>query len=318
MDKRPLFTIFTATYNRKDLLPRAYESVKKQTFRDFEWLIIDDGSTDGTGELVRQWQAEADFPIVYKWQVNGGKHTAFDEATRIHRGELITALDSDDEMVPQSLERYKFHWDKLTPEEKDQTGCIICLTSDQNGNIVGDKFPKDWQITDLMKMYIGSHRIKGEKGGLIKSETFKMYPYPEEIRNVYIPEEVFLQKMAKDWKVLCINEVLRIYWVDERDDHDGDNMMKPKNFRGNRLLHLAYLNYTMRLFWREPRKFVANAAYFVKLSLHLGIGIGQQFKEIRTASGKLLWLVALPFGIGLYLKDRKRVESITRNSIVPQ
>ena len=57
---------------------------------------------------------------------------------------MITALDSDDEMVPQTLERYKFHWDKLTTEEKNQIGCIICLTSDQNGNIVGDKFPKEF------------------------------------------------------------------------------------------------------------------------------------------------------------------------------
>lgn len=301
--KAPFFTIFTATYNRKQLLARAYESVKKQTFRDFEWLIIDDGSTDGTGDLVKQWQAEADFPIRYKWQKNGGKHTAFDEATRIHRGQLITALDSDDEMVPESLERYKFHWDKLSAKDQERVGCIICLTRDQDGNVVGDRFPKDVQIVDLMRMYIVD-KIKGEKGGLIKSQVFKMYPYPEEIRNVYIPEEVFLQKMAKDWKALCLNEVLRIYWIDHRDDHDGDNMTKPKNFPGNRLLHLAYLNYTMRLFWNAPRRFFANAVYFVKLSYHLGIGAGTQFREVKTFSGRLLWLAAFIPGYIFYWRHR--------------
>src|SRR5664279_2579110 len=95
-NSNPLFTLFTATFNRKILLSRAYESVKKQTLRDFEWVIIDDGSTDGTGEMVKQWQAEADFPLIYKWQPNGGKHTAFNALSKIARGEFIVSLDSDD------------------------------------------------------------------------------------------------------------------------------------------------------------------------------------------------------------------------------
>jgi glycosyltransferase involved in cell wall biosynthesis len=302
---KPFFTIFTATFNRKHLLPRAYESIKTQTFRDFEWLVIDDGSTDGTEELIKQWQAKADFPIIYKWKPNGGKHTAFNEAIRIHRGALVTVLDSDDEMVPETLERYKFHWDSLLHEQKEKVGCMMCLTNDQEGNIVGDRFPEDSKIVDLMKIYLAS-KIKGEKGGLVKSEVFKMYPYPEEVRNVYIPESVFQHKISKDWKTLCINEVLRIYWIDKREDHDGAKMLTKENYAGNQLLHIAYLNYSMRLFWNAPKIFFANSMYYIKLSFHLGEGITQQFKSIQTFSGRLLWLVSLPVGYIMYLKTRKK------------
>jgi glycosyltransferase involved in cell wall biosynthesis len=300
----PFFTIFTATYNRKLLLSRAYESIKKQTFRDFEWLIIDDGSTDGTEELVKQWQAENTIPIIYKWKANGGKHTAFNEAIRMHKGFLVTALDSDDEIVPETLERYKFHWDNLPPSQKEKVGCMMCLTRDQQGNIVGDYFPVSLQMVDLMKIYLVK-KIKGEKGGLITSTVFKMYPYPDNVNNVYVPEEVFQQKLSKDWKTICINEVLRIYWIDERGDHDGENMTRPKNYPGNRLLHLTYLNCSMRLFWYVPKIFFANTVLFIKLSFHLRKGINQQWKDITTVSGKILWLISLPVGYMFYLKSKK-------------
>lgn len=300
---RPLFTIYTATYNRKHLLPRAYASVKAQTFRNFEWLIIDDGSTDGTEELVRSWQGEVDFPIIYKWQPNGGKHTVLNTAMGILRGDLVTSLDSDDEMLPETLERFKFHWEQLSDDELKVVGCLVCLSEDQEHQIYGDKFPKDRQIVDLMDMYLVKN-IKGEKGGFVKRQVFISHPYQEGVKKVYVPEEVFIQKMAKDWKALCVNESLRVYWVDKRDDHDGANMTKPKNYPGNRLLHLAFLNYTMRLFWKKPRVFFANAVYFVKLSFHLGIGISSQYKEISNFSGRMLWLLSLPLGYMLYLKEK--------------
>jgi glycosyltransferase involved in cell wall biosynthesis len=315
MDKtKPFFTIYTATYNREKLLPRAYESVKKQTFRDFEWLILDDGSTDGTAELVKKWQAEADFPIIYEWQNNGGKHIALNAIIETFNGEFVVSLDSDDEMVPETLERFKYHWDILPEEDKKVVGWFMCLSKDQDGTTYGDRFPKDVQVCDGIKMYLVT-KIKGEKGGAIKGEAFKMYRYPPDVRNVYVPEEVFMQMLAKDWKALCINEVLRVYWVDKREDHDGQNMNKPKNYKGNRLLNLAYLNYTMRLFWYVPRIFYANAAYYVKLSLHLGYGVRKQWTDIHTFSGKLLWLAALLPGYILYRKDRNHVVPVRTKEI---
>jgi glycosyltransferase involved in cell wall biosynthesis len=170
-NRKPLFTIFTATYNRKYLLPRAFESVKSQKFRDFEWVVIDDGSTDGTGELVQQWQKEVDFPLIYQWQANGGKHTAFNALAKLARGEFVLSLDSDDEFTPDALERYKYHWDNLTPEQRSQIGCMMCLVKDQHGNVVGESFPINKEIADFWELYLARH-IRGEKGAALVTDVY--------------------------------------------------------------------------------------------------------------------------------------------------
>lgn len=304
--KSPQFSIFTATYNRKDLLPRAYESVKRQTLRDFEWIIIDDGSKDGTGDMVRQWQAEADFPIIYQWQPNGGKHIAFNAVSKYARGEFVLSLDSDDEFVPETLERYKYHWDSLMPEQRAQIGCIMCLVEDQHGKIVGESFPKQTEIVDFWELFL-RRKVRGEKGAALVADVYRQFLYPEDIRNVYMPEGIFLHRMSVKWKTYCVNEVLRIYWTqDERADHDGDRMKTKANWPGNHLYHLAFLNYTMRQFWSAPRIFIANAVYYSKLSFHLGQGVGRQYRNLTNGSAKLLWLLCLPVGYALYLRDRNK------------
>jgi len=99
----PVFTIFTATFNRAGTLTRVYEGLCSQTYRDFEWLIIDDGSTDATGEMVSRWRGEATFSIRYYWQENRGKHVAHNVALEKAQGEFFIVLDSDDSIVPDAL-----------------------------------------------------------------------------------------------------------------------------------------------------------------------------------------------------------------------
>src|SRR5437762_2817315 len=97
-----IFTVFTPTYNRAGTLPRVYESLKAQTFRDFEWIIVDDGSADSTQELVQSWIGDLDFPIRYFRQQNQGKHVAVNLGVKEARGEFFLNLDSDDACVPEA------------------------------------------------------------------------------------------------------------------------------------------------------------------------------------------------------------------------
>ena len=94
-----LLTILTPTYNRAGMLPQLYNSLKKQACKDFEWVIVDDGSTDNTQEVVKAWLLGSDFPIRYFYKENGGKHTALNYAVQKIESELTFIVDSDDTLT---------------------------------------------------------------------------------------------------------------------------------------------------------------------------------------------------------------------------
>ena len=298
-----LFTVFTPTYNRKELLHRVYNCLKNQTFRGFEWVIIDDGSTDGTGELISQWQKEANFSIVYQWQPNQGKHIAFNAVAKIAKGELLTSIDSDDEIVPIALERLKFHWDNFTAKERETICGISFNSKDQFGKLVGTEFPKAYEIMDLMGMYF-INNIKGDKGGMLQTKVLKQYPFPEHIKNVYVPEGSFMYQVAKDWKMCFINETLRIYWLEERPDSLSTFSTTVKNYAGSHYSNMCFLNYNMRFLFKRPKLVMGQAMHYARLSFHLHKSIKKQFASIKPFAAKLLWACFMPIGFVFFLKDK--------------
>src|SRR5260370_1633948 len=181
MNYRYVFTVFTRTFNRSQTLSRVYEGLRLQTFRDFEWLIVDDGSTDGTKEIVEKWQTESAFVIRYIYQENQGKLAAFNHGVQEARGELFVTLDSDDACVPQALERLKYHWDGIPTAEKDKFSAVTALCKDQNGRLVGDEFPRDVLDFDSIEL-VFKYNVKDEKWGFHRHDGFKQFPFPK-IRN---------------------------------------------------------------------------------------------------------------------------------------
>ncbi len=159
---RHVFTVFTATFNRARVLHRVYDSLRTQTFRDFEWLVVDDGSTDGTGALVEAWRAEANFPIRYRYQENRGKHVACNRAVAEARGRFFLTLDSDDACVPQALARLNRYWEEIPEREQPGFSAVTVLCMDEAGRIVGDRFPR--RITDSDPLEVPFRlKVRGEK-----------------------------------------------------------------------------------------------------------------------------------------------------------
>src|SRR5215472_6221715 len=138
------FTVFTPTYNRAHTLARVYESLLDQTYDNFEWLVIDDGSTDTTCNLIAHFQKCAKFPVVYKRLYrNRGKHIAHNKALKHARGEFLLVADSDDWIVPNALERMDYHWHRLSLLcDPEAFVGVAGLCADCNGVIVGDKYPQ--------------------------------------------------------------------------------------------------------------------------------------------------------------------------------
>ncbi len=130
-------TVYTPTYNRAKLLPRLYESLKNQTFKDFEWLIIDDGSTDNTEDIVKSFAAENAIRIRYVKKENGGKYTAQWKAYQIAETPYITEIDSDDALMPDAVENFENAWIDIELHKEDHIAKVSMFAVDGDGKTIG-------------------------------------------------------------------------------------------------------------------------------------------------------------------------------------
>ena len=296
-----VFTVFTATYNRAHTLDRVYDSLKAQTYRDFEWLIVDDGSTDNTRELVEQWQQKNLVPIRYIYQENAHLHIAFNRGVQEAQGELFMKLDSDDSCEPQALERFKYHWDAISLDQKEKFSAVTCLCKDTNGQIVGDIFPFNPTDSDSLEIHY-RFKVKGEKWGFHRTDVLRDFVCGEELIRTNLPEDVRWSKIAKKYKTRFVNEALRIYWTDQPSIVRNSQHPR-KNAIGAQLNHLDILNDYTEWFHFDPLSFLRSAVHYSRFSFHLGIKISQQISHVKTLIGKILWVIALPLGYLVYLKD---------------
>ncbi|MGB8690237.1 MAG: glycosyltransferase family 2 protein [Microcoleus sp.] len=296
-----VFTVFTPTYNRRHTLHRVYDSLKAQTYRDFEWLIVDDGSTDNTRELVEQWQQENLVPIRYIYQENGHLHIAYNRGVREAQGELFLKLDSDDSCEPQALERFKYHWDAIPPDQKEKFSAVTCLCKDPDGKILGNLFPFNPTDSDSLEIRY-RFNVTGEKWGFHRTDVLLQFLIHEKKIGFYIPEGVRWAKIAKKYKTRYVNEALRTYWADQSSIIR--NSEHPQKYAiGKQIYSSNVLNEQTEWFRFAPLIFLRSGVQYSRFSFHLGTKISQQIANIKTPIGKILWLIALPLGYLVYLKD---------------
>jgi glycosyltransferase involved in cell wall biosynthesis len=300
----PLFTVFTPTYNRAHTLHRVYNGLCAQTLRDFEWLVVDDGSTDNTAKLIADWADAADFPIRYLKQEHSGKHIAHNLAVREARGQFFLPLDSDDACAPAALERMAYHWKTIPDSDEGLYSGIDGLCSDQHGDIVGDRFPSDPFDTTLReRRYV--HRIRGEKWGSTLTEIVRQFPFPELPGAQFTPEGSVWLEIAKTYKIRCVNEVFRIYYVD--DVPTGATLSKRRRFDDDAPGHLHYylwlLNNDLGYFFHSPGPFV-KAAVMLPIAAHFaGQTLGSALKSLHKVQAKILVLLGLPISYLLFAVD---------------
>jgi glycosyltransferase involved in cell wall biosynthesis len=306
MPEQTLITVFTATYNRAHTLHRVFESLRAQTLRDFEWLVIDDGSTDGTQKLVTGWARAADFPIRYLRQDHAGKHFGHNRALVEARGRFFVVLDSDDAFVPDALEKLARLWDTIPECERHSFYSVGGLCRDQNGAIVGDRVPTDPFDADLREMtYV--HGIFGEKVILAQTDVLRRYPFPE-IPGTYVPEGLVWLDIAKNFKTRWSNEVVRIYYV---NDPETGTTVTQRGSRGHHALGRWYfyiwlLNNDLEYFAGAPLPFVKAAARLPVVGWLSGQTLRQSFMSLKSGGAKLLLLATLPLSALLYVVERVR------------
>lgn len=297
------FTVFTPTFDRADRIGRVRDSLEAQTFRDFEWLIVDDGSTDGTRELVERWKRDARFQIRYLYQANAGKHVAFNRAVREARGALFLPLDSDDACVPEALERLLYWWEQIPEGERGGFSAVTALCRDQAGRLVGTRFPESpFDGTSIELRW--RHRVRGEKWGFQLTDVLRRHPFPEPEGARYVSESYVWRAIdSSGYKTRFVNEVLRIYWTDEAGKADVSTLSRSV-LQGRMVVHAQTLDDLARWFPVHPAAFVSAAVNLSRYGLQRGMRLPAILGTVRRPWAKVLVAALLPLGAALSVRDR--------------
>jgi len=286
------FTVFTATYNRGHTLHRVYESLLAQTLQDFEWLIVDDGSTDDTEARVREMMAEDRMRIRYIKKANGGVHTAHNVAIKQARGELFLRLDSDDACVPHALETLLGQWLQIPESLRHGYSGVSCLSMRPTGEVVGDAYPVDgWDSN-----YAILQSLRGDKWGFHRLDVLREHRFPEFAGERFCPEGLVWARLHDTYKTRCFNTPLEICFIS--DDSITSSMTRTR-YRSPKGTALYYHEQMNRF---GSFRALRHAINYVRFSPANG-GIR---RAIRNATRKGLVLFALPLGLALHVRDRRR------------
>lgn len=254
--KSSFITIFTPTYNRKDLIERLYQSLLQQTQKNFEWLVVDDGSTDDTEKIFEQLLSEQKpFSIRYTKQENGGKHRAINRGVKNAKGELFFIVDSDDYLTEDAIDKIN-NWIGTLDGSKKWAG-ISGLRGFSKDKIVGQRNGKHFFV-DAKNSERRKYKLLGDKAEIYFTDVLKEYPFPEISSENFISEELVWNAIARDGYYLrWFNEI--IYICDYLEGGLTKNNTKDKCNPQGRLLWAKGQLETYPNSWRD--RFLAIGIY---------------------------------------------------------
>ncbi len=217
-DAKPLVSIFTPVYNRNKIIERPLNSVKNQDYKNFEYIIIDDGSTDGVEKKIHKYMDEVDFPVIFIRKVNGGVHTARNKAYIIARGEYLISLDSDDELLPNAVSTFLNAWESIPKDKVNEYREVVGLLENQDHKIVGNYFPDDINAKDKKTAQKLCNATKGDHSCMSITKILKENLFPEPKGVKFVGENIIWRRLDKVYRAYYINEVTGINHQ-EGDDH---------------------------------------------------------------------------------------------------
>lgn len=244
----PLVTIITSNYNRREVLYRCMRSIESQTFRDLEYIVVDNGSSVSFDDIMEKFMAEATIPIMFVKRNNGiGRQSGRNSAIRRARGEYLAILDSDDEYLPNGIERLVKAWMQIPEEKRQEYREVCCLVQDEYGHQIGPKFPEHINnlshlaaLAVVMKPEYSCEHANMSRTILLKENLF---PEPEGVSNYQ--ECIIWWKLSKHYKSYFFNDIAKRYYTSSsdsitNDDKKGINYM---NSIGSYFTYLYYLNH---------------------------------------------------------------------------
>ncbi|HEY3063172.1 MAG TPA: glycosyltransferase family 2 protein [Chloroflexota bacterium] len=291
-----VISVVTPTFNRAHLLGRLYASLCEQTFSDFEWLVVDDGSTDDTAAQLERWQREGRIALRTLKQANSGKHVALNRAAEHADATFCAVIDSDDWYKPEALERLVHHWNAIPTDQQAHFANVEGLRAYADGRLIGSPFPNDVLDSDTFEVRycLG---VTGDTVGMYRTDVLRLFPFPENLGR-FVPEALVWSRIASVYRSRFINEVL------------GFVEYQPGGLSDRGLAQQVHAAPAWSAFYGElaatPRQLPSGtrlraSAQHVRYMLHARSC--QPFRPLYRP----LWLAGVPIGVGLYLRDRRRL-----------
>jgi glycosyltransferase involved in cell wall biosynthesis len=257
----PVISVFTTVYNRRSTIKRAIDSVERQTYRNFEYVIVNDGSRENIDDIVSDFMNHTQIPVMYIKKANGGVHTARNRAIRAVRGIYQTEVDSDDELTPDALETFLNTWKRIPRDDQDKYREIVAQCMDENGNRVGKPFPDGinqlpWDMARKLCDATGGEHI-GCNLTKIRKENY--WPEPEGI--THVSPDILWKKLDQSYKSYYINDIVRIYHTETEGSISNSKVRSVQYCKNHQWMQCYYLNHsdiyveTMKRYWKTILKY---------------------------------------------------------------
>lgn len=310
LDDKVWMTIFTPTYNRREQLPRLYDSLKQLISKSdkygeriiWDWIIVDDGSEDDTRSLIESWIKEDELPIVYYYQENAGKHTAFNFAVEKARGETFLCIDSDDTLFPDALVTFYDTWQSIPDAEREKLKGVTARAIDPaTGKLAGTPLPHSPLIANAQDIRF-RYRVKGEMCGFNRTDILRQFPFPVAEKMSFMPESIVWYTIGKEYDEVFIDNPVREYFDDAANS-------VTKGYHDRRAHQNYYLwsfevkNLSKKYFLTSPKEMIKP---FVGMTMD-GLRTKRSFGQILNDSGSI-WnkiLVVALSPVGFVLSRRK-------------
>ena len=305
-----MITVFTPTYNRGNLLNRLYQSLCKQNYKEFEWIIVDDGSLDDTSSIVNIIQDKhpyGDFSILYYKKENGGKHTAVNTGVQKAHGDLFFIADSDDILPPNALQTVAGVWEQTKYD--NSIGGICGFDGDINdGSLIGTGFPKE---VHLLNIELSNHinigyidattrdvrfklKVDGDMKEVFRTSVLREFPFPEIKGERFCPEVLVWNRIASKYKLRHINKI--IYLVEYQQDGITSAITRSRMNSpiASTMTYAEMLDYNISLKWK-----IRSAINYWRFKYCI------KNKSLKAPTVKWYWRLFQLVGLLIHLKDNR-------------
>lgn len=305
----PIFSIVTPTFNSSKYIHRVFESAASQTFRQFEWIVIDDASLDDTLEIVRGYQRSAAFPIsIIEKRANRGLLDSYNIGVAAAQGEFFVGMGHDDRFKENSLQFFWDAWNAIPLTDRHRFCSLTVQCCDELG-AVAESFPFDGMDSNFLEMYF-VHKRRAEQWSIYRTDVLREFPFPSEYR---LGEGVFAWfPMAERYQSRFFNVPLRTYYRDNPDSLT--NTLNPRKYAKEMLqVSLRMFNFTAKYSRRDIRTLAMHCARYFRFSWHANQSIFDSIKEVK---GSLLCIaiIALPLACLMVLYDHVRFLKSKKNA----